>query len=107
MLITLSLCFSTLGLAALALAIDRHHQQVVRRAPARHVRITLRIAATVLLAASLALAIINMGAPVGIAFWTGSLSPCALAVAFVQSPRKRAADPARRQNALLRKKLRD
>lgn len=97
MLIALSVCFSMLGLAALSLAMDRHHTQVFRRAPAKRSLIMLRLAALVLLAGSLALAVIDMGAPTGITFWTGLLSLCALAVVLAQGCLQRRRHPQQRQ----------
>lgn len=81
MLTVLSLfCPSLLGLAALALAMDRHHEALARRWRGRFARRVLRVVGVALLAASLASAVGEVGGSQGVLLWLGVLTPSALAV---------------------------
>lgn len=81
MLMALWLFFSPLlGLAALALAMDRHHEMLARRWRGRFARRVLRVVGMASLAASLACAVVEAGASQGVVLWLGVLTPSALAV---------------------------
>lgn len=76
------------GFAALALAIDRHHQQVCGRAALRRRRrAALRAAGVLGLGLALAGSVALAGAATGIVLWTGLLSAAALALILVLSYR--------------------
>lgn len=74
------LCQSLLGLAALALAMDRHHETLARRWRGRRARRVLRVVGVVSLAASLACALVDGGGSQGLLLWLGVLTLSALAV---------------------------
>ncbi len=81
MLMALSLFFpSLLGLAALALAMDRHHETLARRWRGRFARRVLRVVGMASLAASLASAVAEVGGSQGVLLWLGVLTPSALVV---------------------------
>lgn len=68
------------GFGALALAMDRHHDQLPRRWRGGLTRSMLRGLGTVAIASSLACAGIGSGASQGVLLWLGWLTPCALGV---------------------------
>lgn len=68
------------GLAALALAMDRHQDRMARRWRGRLARAVLRGVGTACMASSLACAVAGMGGPDGVLLWLGLLTPSALAI---------------------------
>jgi len=76
---------SWLGFALLALSQDRHWRKVTgfSTPPGRRRVIIFRIAASLLLAASLALALLRDGPGFGSLLWATAVSIAALAVAFM------------------------
>ncbi|WP_159910703.1 DUF3325 domain-containing protein [Pantoea sp. 18069] len=76
------LLVSLAGLAALALATERHAEHLLRRVPAPHWRLLARVTGWLLLALALALGIAWLGTGVGITLWLGWLSIAALALVF-------------------------
>lgn len=88
-LAALSLCYA--GMAALCLAMDRHHAQVWRRAPRKPARRGLRIAGWLLLAVAVVPCVRGWGATVGVVAWFGFLSAAALLLVFLLPYRPRAA----------------
>lgn len=69
------------GMAALSLAMDRHHEQLTgREGPGRGRRAGLRVTGTALLIAALWSSTQGWGASVGVVVWLGCLSAGALAV---------------------------
>jgi hypothetical protein len=74
---------AVLGFAALALALNRHHQQVWRRAPSRRRQTLLRFAGWALLLAALWGCIAHAGWASGLVWWTGLLSGAALLVTLL------------------------
>lgn len=79
------------GLGALALAMDRHHEQLPRRWRGGLARPMLRGFGAVAIASSLACAVMDSGASQGVLLWLGWLTPSALMVIGVL------ARPARRR----------
>jgi hypothetical protein len=71
---------SLLGLAALALAMDRHHETLPRRWRGRFARRVLCAVGIAWLAASLTCAVVEVGGAQGVVLWLGVLTPSALAV---------------------------
>lgn len=74
---------AVLGFAALALALNRHHQQVWRRAPSRRRQRLLRFAGWGLLLAALWVCIAHAGGSSGLVWWVGLLSGAALLVTLL------------------------
>lgn len=83
----LAFAAAVLGFAALALALNRHHQQVWRRAPSRQRQNLLRFAGWALLLAALWVCIAHAGWASGLVWWTGLLSGAALLVTLLLSLR--------------------
>jgi hypothetical protein len=80
-LTALGLCFA--GMAALSLAIDRHHRQVYGDdAPARK-RLLLRTGAVLLLALAIVPCVVLWGAGAGFVAWIGMLTIGALLAAVL------------------------
>ncbi len=77
MMTLLAFTLTLLGFAALALAMDRHHRQVRRTAPAGWLRWLLRGVGTLALAASLAACVADSGWGTGWVVWFGLLSAAA------------------------------
>lgn len=75
----LGLCFA--GMAALSLAIDRHHRQVYGEDAPPRKRYLLRVAGTVLLVLALVPCVVLWGAGAGFVAWVGSLTIGALLAA--------------------------
>ncbi|MPY69295.1 MAG: DUF3325 family protein [Alphaproteobacteria bacterium] len=71
------------GFAALALAMDRHHRTLFDRAPGRGAALTLRLAGTAGLAASLFACADRWGWAIGAIAWFGVLSAVALGVVLL------------------------
>lgn len=92
------------GLAALALAMDRHHRQVWPRGLPRHRRVLWRLAGVAGLLASFAVCAAQAGWAVGAVLWLGLLSAAAPMVTLVLSYRPdwlaRAARPWRGDDGL-------
>ncbi len=81
MLMVLALFFtSVLGLAALALAMDRHHGALACRWRGRFARRLLRLIGVGLIAGALLCAVIDVGWAQGVILWFGVLTPSALGV---------------------------
>lgn len=76
----LAFALALLGFAALALAMDRHHRQVRRTVPAGWLRVVLRGAGTLALAASLAVCVFDAGWGTGWVVWFGLLSAAAATI---------------------------
>ncbi|KQV90054.1 hypothetical protein ASD15_25605 [Massilia sp. Root351] len=77
----LALCYA--GMAALALAMDRHHQQWRGRDATPLARSSLRVAGALLLAAALLSCSDLWGVGAGVVGWTGFLTAGALILAFL------------------------
>jgi hypothetical protein len=71
------------GMAALALAIDRHHRQAFGADAAPTTRATLRIAGSLLLALAIAPCVHLWGFGAGMVAWTGMLTTGALLAALL------------------------
>lgn len=86
----LGLALTYAGMAALSFAMDRHYEQLtrLREVPVR-LRVSLRLAGTVLLAAAVAPCVAAWGATVGTVAWLGLLSAGALPVALLLPYRPR------------------
>jgi hypothetical protein len=91
-LIALACVAAVLGFGALALLLDRHQEQMLRRTLRPGLRPWLRLAGTALLGLSYGLAACAQGAASGFILWFGLLTPCALLVAatFTALARRRA-----------------
>ncbi|WP_211165797.1 DUF3325 domain-containing protein [Azoarcus sp. TTM-91] len=77
----LLLCYA--GMTALCLAMDRHHNQVLRRAPAASARQGFRWAGWLLLALAVVPCAWAWGLSIGVIAWFGFLSAGALALVFM------------------------
>lgn len=82
-MIIIALAFAYAGMTALCLAMRKHYRQVWNRNPIQAERISLRIAAWILLIASLALCIMGWGASIGPVAWFGMLSVTGLILIFL------------------------
>jgi hypothetical protein len=71
------------GFSALALAMNRHHQQVLKRAPSTAHARGLRATGWILLSLSLVCCVMGWGASVGPVVWFGLLSADAIAVVLL------------------------
>lgn len=69
------------GLVAVALAMDRHHEQWLHRHAGPRMRLVLGAGGTAALGISLACALAGLGNALGVLIWLGLLTPAALAVA--------------------------
>lgn len=72
--------FAIAGFAALAMG--RHGEALMKRAPSHREALGLRIAGGMLLGASLAFSTAWLGSPVGFVGWVGVLNAAALTVAL-------------------------
>lgn len=77
----LALCYA--GMAALALAMDRHHQQWRGKDASPAARHVLRAAGALLLAAALWPCVVLWGVGAGLVGWAGFLTAGALMLAFL------------------------
>jgi hypothetical protein len=73
-----ALCYA--GLSSLCLAMNRHHQQVLKHAPSKRRTGGLRLAGWALLVLSLIGCMAGWGASVGAVVWFGVLAAAALAI---------------------------
>ncbi len=89
MLATIGLAYA--GLAALCLAMDRHHRQVAGRGIRPRATLALRLAGTAILVLSFAAAIAADGWVFGPVAWCGGLTAAALALVFLLPYRPRLA----------------
>lgn len=80
LMVLLLCCQSTLGLAALALAMDRHHELLARRWRGRFARRVLRTIGLASLGGALLCAVADVGLSQGVMLWVGVLAPAALVV---------------------------
>ena len=71
------------GFAVLALAMPKHYRQLFGPLPSRGCKLTLVVTGWLLLAVSIAPAIIDHGLSVGLVFWFGIATVAALAVAML------------------------
>ena len=71
---------SLLGLVALALAMDRHHEALPGRWRGRFARRVLRVVGIASLGASLASVVGEVGGSQGLLLWLGMLTPSGIAV---------------------------
>lgn len=71
------------GFAALALSLDRHHEDVWHRTPGRRAVWALRVVGWLLLAAALVPCVRSDGLASGIVLWAGLLTMAALCVALL------------------------
>jgi Protein of unknown function (DUF3325) len=62
------------GLAALCLAMDRHHRQIWQRTPGSRTRMALRVLGVCLLVGSLLASVHAAGGPLGVVAWFGILT---------------------------------
>lgn len=83
MMLLLACMLAYAGFAALALAMDRHHQQAWHGLPSARRRALLRLAGTVGLVASLVICIARSGTGAGIVLWSGLTTLVALTVALL------------------------
>lgn len=79
------------GFTCLCLAMNRHHQQVWRRAPALGISRILRAAGWTLIALSLFACMRRESWTLGLVAWTGALSAAAAALIFLLPYRPRTA----------------
>ena len=77
---------SVLGLVALALAMDRHHETLARRWRGRFARPLLRLVGMASLAGALLCAVADAGLSQGVILWLGVLTPSALVVVGMLAP---------------------
>lgn len=96
MILALALIASFYGLAALALAMSRHHEEVWRCDPSPRRRRRLRAAGCALLLGGLLLCMEQAGWASGLVWWPGLLSISALLVSLLLSFRPRWLAHARR-----------
>ncbi|MGJ7542028.1 DUF3325 family protein [Variovorax sp. LT1R16] len=82
-----------LGLAAWALAMDRHHEHLPRRWRGGLARSMLRALGIAGIASSLACAVTDSGGSQGVLLWLGWVAPSALAVIGVLARRARRRTP--------------
>jgi hypothetical protein len=85
MILALALTATLCGLAALALAMSRHHKQVWRRDPSPRRRRSLRATGCALLLSGLLLCVERAGWASGLVWWSGLLSIAALLVTLMLS----------------------
>jgi hypothetical protein len=85
--IALNLALSFAGLAALCLAMDRHHRAIVGRGQSRTRARALRLSGWAAIAASFAAAIVTSDWNFGPVQWIGSLTGAALVVVGLVSYR--------------------
>lgn len=78
----LAMTLAYAGLAALCLAMDRHHAQVFGRVPATRAVLALRVLGVVLLASSALPSLGVFGAANGVVAWFGLLTGAALLLVF-------------------------
>lgn len=78
------------GFACMALSMQKHYRQVFPAEPSRRGARIRRIAAWLLLGASLVPCVVGEGAAVGVVLWTGILTMSALAVTTLLTYRPRA-----------------
>ena len=74
--------FAIAGFAALAMAMGRHGEALMGRAPSHREALGLRLAACALLGTSLAFSAAWLGSPGGFVGWVGILNAAALTVAL-------------------------
>ena len=81
--------FAIAGFDALALSMDRHHREAIGGVPSRRTRRALIALGWTMLAVSLAACHRAWGPSLGLVFWSGLLTVCALVVvlAFTYAPR--------------------
>jgi len=71
---------SVLGMMAIALAMERHHDVLARRWRGRRARCLLRLVGWVLLGSALLYAVDRVGRVQGLILWLGMLTPSAVGV---------------------------
>ena len=71
------------GLAALCLAMERHHRQLWHRAPTLQTAIVLRVLGIALLTLSLFVCVRALGGPRGVTAWFGILSIAGLGLVML------------------------
>jgi len=84
----LTLVLLLTGFAALAFAMPKHHRELFGPLPSRGLKLTFVVTGWLLLAASIAPAIIDHGISVGLVFWFGIATVAALVVAMLLTYRK-------------------
>ncbi|MFT4046516.1 MAG: DUF3325 domain-containing protein [Solimonas sp.] len=82
-MIAAALLLSYAGMAALCLAMDRHHRQLRQHATPSWWRPLLRIGGAANLLAALALCVRHWGTSIGLVAWFGLLSAGGLALIFL------------------------
>lgn len=90
----LSLAFSFCALGLLCLAMPRHHEQVFGRKPGRSAALVLRVSGWMVLAGALNLAIMALGASIGLALWVSWLSVVTLSLGLLLTYQPRLMMPA-------------
>lgn len=90
-LIVLALALAYAGLAALCLAMDRHHAQLLQREPTALSRRLLRLAGWPLLLLAAWPCVALWGASIGAVVWAGMLSVAGLLLVLLQGCRPRIA----------------
>ena len=88
LLLGAALCYA--GMAALCLAMDRHHRQVWNRTGATRQK-ALRLIGWLLLAVAIWPCVRSWGSSVGVVIWFGLLSAAALVLVFLLPYRPKAA----------------
>ncbi|MDQ2106460.1 DUF3325 domain-containing protein [Azospirillum isscasi] len=86
-----SLCIAYAGFLALALAMDRHHEQILARRPSARASRLLGWVGWAVLALSLPPAIVAWGWAIGLPAWLGLLTVAAAALALLLPYAPRAA----------------
>lgn len=79
------------GMAGLCLAMDRHHRQVIGRAPRRGIVVALRLAGATALVLSFAAAVAADGWALGPVAWFGGLTAAGLVLILLLPYRPRLA----------------
>lgn len=87
----LSFALSYGGFAALCLSMQRHHRDLIGKAPSSIIAWSLRLAGYVLLALSIWLCVALSSASVGVVLWLGLLSAAALLLVGLMAWNLRAA----------------
>lgn len=90
---TTSLALSFLGFVALALAMDRHHGQVLDGRPDPRFRTLMRVAGTALLGFSAVPCVVAHGWSIGLTWWLGVLTAAVLPVVLLLTYRPQAIPP--------------
>lgn len=76
--VTIALLLNLIAMTGLALALPKHHQQLIKMPPTLWRKWTLRVIALMLMSLSIAVVAQTWGAAVGIVIWLGLISLAAV-----------------------------